>query len=371
MLQNYNNMFSMVAEIAKKQEEYLSLPSHEDIKKKWRVQMNISIEQLSIEQLSIEQLSKDKNSLEKVQDTLFNIVELFQKYASFDRSYEETKKIVDDIFIANQVEQRSEKWYEDMQHMITASEFSKLFDSERSRGQMVLLKTSSANSEKRKVFPTACQTEYMNAIAWGVRFEPVVRMHLEDLWKCKIYESGRLKHKQNNKLGASPDGIIIESDDTKRYGRLVEIKCPYTREVGKKIPFEYWCQMQIQMEVTDLNECEYVEVEILSRSPKKMDIVFNDSDIIKYIYLFQKEGDYKYAYTLEEKKELILKEYEFVETIEYCIKQLYNILVKRDHNWYESTKSLQEQFWLDVNNSSFVLPESKRKKVKECLIVDE
>ena len=128
------------------------------------------------------------------------------------------------------------------------------------------------------------------------------------------------------------------------------------------------------MEVTNLNECEYVEVEIKSRSPKKMDIVFddvNDSDIIKYIYLFEKDSDYKYAYTLEEKKELILKEYEFVETIEYCIKQLYNVLVKRDHNWYESTKLLQQQFWSDVNNTSFVLPESKRKKVKECLIIDE
>jgi hypothetical protein len=367
MLENYNNMFSMVSEIAKKQEEYLPLPSHEDLQKKWRVQMNISIEQLSIE-------SKDKNCLEKVQDTLFNIVELFQKHASFDRSYEETKEIVDGIFIANQVEQRSEKWYEDMKYMITASEFSKLFDSERSRGQMVLSKIA---PPEKKSFPTACQTEFMNAIAWGVRFEPAVRIHLQELWKCKIYESGRLKHKENNHLGASPDGIIIECDDKKRYGRLVEIKCPYTREVGKKIPFEYWCQMQIQMEVTNLNECEYVEVEIISRSPKKMDIVFdhvndvNDSHIIKYIYLFQKDGNYKYAYTLEEKKELILNEYEFVETIEYYIKQLYNVLVKRDFNWYESTKLLQEKFWSDVKNTSFVLPESKRKKVKECLIVDE
>jgi len=359
MLGNYTNMFSIVAKIAKKQEEYLPLPSHEDLQKKWRVQMNTSIEQLS---------GESKDSLEKVQDTLFNIVELFQKHASFDRSYEETKEIVNGIFIANQVEQRSEKWYEDMQHMITASEFSKLFDSERSRGQMVLSKIT---RQEKKSFPTACRTEYMNAIAWGVRFEPVVRMHLEELWNCKIYESGRLKHKENNHLGASPDGIIIDCDDKKRYGRLVEIKCPYTREVGKKIPFEYWCQMQIQMEVTHLNECEYVEVEVKSKGPKKMDIVFDDNDIIKYVYLFEKDSDYKYAYTLEEKKELILKEYEFVETIEYCIKQLYNILVKRDYDWYESTKPLQEKFWSDVKDSSFVLPESKRKKVKECLIIDE
>lgn len=361
MLGNYTNMFSIVSEIAKKQEEYLPLPSHEDLQKKWRVHMNTSIQQLSGE-------SKDKNSLEKVQDTLFNIVELFQKHASFDRSYEETKEIVDGIFLANQVEQRTDKWYNDMKLMLTASEFSKLFDSERSRGQMVLSKIS---PEKRKLFPTACQTEYINAIGWGVRFEPIVRMHLENIWKCKIYESGRLKHKENNYLGASPDGIIIDCEDKKRYGRLLEIKCPYTREVGKKIPFDYWVQMQIQMEVTNLNECEYVEVEIKSKSPKKMDIVFSDTDEIKYIYLFQKEGDYKYAYTFDEKKELILKEYEFVETIEYCINQLYNVLVKRDYDWYESTKPLQEQFWSDVNKESFVLPELKRKKVKECLIIDE
>ena len=170
MLENYTNMFSIVAKIAKKQEEYLPLPSHEDLQKKWRVQMNTSIDQLSKE-------SKDKNCLEKVQDTLFNIVELFQKHASFDRSYEETKEIVEGIFIANQVEQRSEKWYEDMKHMITASEFSKLFDSERSRGQMVLSKIA---PPEKKSFPTACQTEFMNAIAWGVRFEPAVRMYLQE-----------------------------------------------------------------------------------------------------------------------------------------------------------------------------------------------
>lgn len=358
MLTNYSNIFSIVSEISKKQEEYLPLPSHEDLQKKWRVQMNHSIEQIP----------EEKSCVEKVQYTLFSIVELFNKYASFNRSYNETEEVLNDIFHSKQVEQRSDKWYEEVQHMITASEFSKLFDSERSRGQMVLSKASYVD---KKSFPTATITETISALSWGIRFEPAVRMYLEELWECKIYESGRLKHKTNNRLGASPDGIITTCVDKKRYGRLVEIKCPYSRVIGKKIPFEYWCQMQIQMEVSNLNECEYVEVEIISKNPKKMDVEFSDKDIIKYIYLFQKDGDYKYAYTQDEKKEFILKEYEFVETIEYSIREVYNVLVKRDSNWYESTKPLQEQFWLDVNSKTFILPESKRKRSKECLIVDE
>ena len=91
MLSNYSNIFSIVGEIAKKQEEYLPLPSHEDLQKKWRVQMNHSIEQITEEKICVE----------KVQYALFSLVELFNKYASFNRSYSEIEEVLNDIFHSN------------------------------------------------------------------------------------------------------------------------------------------------------------------------------------------------------------------------------------------------------------------------------
>jgi hypothetical protein len=68
----------------------------------------------------------------------------------------------------------------------------------------------------------------------------------------KVHEFGCLRHPLFNFLGASPDGI----DDM---GEMLEIKMPYTRlphEIPKK---EYYFQMQLQMEVCDLDVCNFLE----------------------------------------------------------------------------------------------------------------
>ena len=44
-----------------------------------------------------------------------------------------------------------------------------------------------------------------------------------------------------------------------RYGRLVEIKNIVNREITGIPKKEYWVQMQLQMEVTDLDECDFLE----------------------------------------------------------------------------------------------------------------
>ena len=340
-------------------------------KKKWYLQMNDSIEKVC-SQLNL--VKEEKDSLQKVEQQLYKMLESFQKYGSYPIDL--IKITIQTIFDKDQVEQRSEQWYEDMQHILTASEFSKLFDSPRTRGTLVLSKTQ---AQEKRANPHAKPTEFLNPMDWGVRFEPVVREYLEDMWKCKIYESGRLKHQTNPRLGASPDGIIIEVEDIERYGRLVEIKCPYSREVGKKVPFEYWCQMQIQMEVTNLNECEYVEVEILSKNPKNINtensVLFNTENSIKQLYLLQNNNQsYVYSYSNEGKDNLLKHGYILIETIDYVIKKLHNVLIKRDSKWYESTKKIQEEFWEDVEKAKkglFVLPESKRKRNNECMISDE
>jgi hypothetical protein len=128
------------------------------------------------------------------------------------------------------------------------------------------------------------------------------------------------------------------------------------------------------MEVTNLNECEYVEVEILSNSAKNMDVLFNESDVLNTMYLLQKDESFVYSYSHEGCDNLIKNDYILVEKIKYAFKKVYNVLIKRDVEWYEYTKKFQDLFWDDVEkakNGKFIVPETKRKRNDECLINDE
>ena len=372
MLIDYKKMFCMISEMARIHNKYIPLPSHEDNQKKWFIQLHNSLDTLY---LSVS--SEEKEKLQKIETVFYSMYEQFLKYSTLVRSKEEIKTAVTTIFNKDQVEQRSEQWYDDMKQMITASEFSKLFDSERTRALMVFSKLQ--EPEKRNIV-LAKPTDFLTAMDWGVRFEPLVRNYLETLWNCKIYESGRLKHPTNTKLGASPDGIVVEPEDSDKYGRLVEIKCPYSREVGKKVPFEYWCQMQIQMEVTGIEECEYVEVKIDSISPKKADLSGSTPD--GYLWLFQNSTtcQMSYAYTEAEKDESSKNGLDLIETIPWRLAKFYSKTVTRDRAWFEGTAKLREDFWSIVGQArrGEIQPFEVKSRSKvivtkepECRIVDD
>ena len=58
---------------------------------------------------------------------------------------------------------------------------------------------------------------------WGQKYEPLSVLLYEDIYNSKVEDFGCIKHPNYHFLGASPDGIIIESS-TGRYGRMLEIK---------------------------------------------------------------------------------------------------------------------------------------------------
>ena len=368
MLKKYSSMFGLISDLARIQNEYSSSDTYN-----WQNVYHESVKQV-MKDIELEEGGKDK--VKKVESLLFTMLDSFHKYSSFNISFEQKKQCLDTIFKKDQVEQRSEQWYDDMKIMLTASEFSYLFDSERTLGNLVMSKIKVEKRDMQK----ACPTESLVATGWGIRFEPVVRNYLEKLWKCKIYESGRLKHETNTHLGASPDGIIVEAEDPSKYGRLVEIKCPYSRKIGEGIPFKYWVQMQIQMEVTNLYECEYVEVEIVSKTKTtheyKIDLSENVLDK-GILYLMEKEYQNEYVYDVNTKDTNLQNGYTILEEIPYAIINIYNICVKRDIEWYNSTKILQEKFWQDVKKAKdgeYIVAEPKYKKQKQevqCLITEE
>jgi hypothetical protein len=89
-----------------------------------------------------------------------------------------------------------------------------------------------------------------------------------------VYEFGLLGHPEHTILGASPDGICgpYKRDGKTRselVGRMLEIKCPIFRKIkysgevkGEICPIYYWCQVQQQLECCNLDECDFVQVNI-------------------------------------------------------------------------------------------------------------
>ena len=74
---------------------------------------------------------------------------------------------------------------------------------------------------------------------------------------CKILSVGRVRHRVLKQLAASPDGLIESGPNA---GRLLEIKAPVSRSLEEDIvPYDYYCQMQVQMEVFDIGSVDYCE----------------------------------------------------------------------------------------------------------------
>jgi hypothetical protein len=105
-------------------------------------------------------------------------------------------------------------------------------------------------------------------VHWGQRYEPVTCMYYEMINNVRVCEYGCITHKKHTFLGASPDGII-ESSDSELYGRMLEIKNIVNREITG-IPLKaYWVQMQLQMEVCELDKCDFLETRFLEYEDKE------------------------------------------------------------------------------------------------------
>jgi putative phage-type endonuclease len=90
------------------------------------------------------------------------------------------------------------------------------------------------------------------ATAHGTLLEPFVRDMYDEMTGRKSHEIGLVQHRQYPWLGASPDGVTED-------GLLIEIKCPMTRKIEPKIPKHYYPQVQLQLEITDLEECDFIQ----------------------------------------------------------------------------------------------------------------
>ena len=156
-----------------------------------------------------------------------------------------------------QPKQKTEEWYKFRYNIISASNLWKAISNETNINSLIY--------EKCAPFSMA-QSNFANntnsAMHWGNKYEPVTVMVYEHMYNTKLGEFGCIQHPRYQYIGASPDGINIDPTN-ERYGRMVEIKNIVNREITGIPKEEYWVQTQIQMEVCDLDECDFVETRFL------------------------------------------------------------------------------------------------------------
>ena len=286
--------------------------------------------------------------------------------------------VLDDLISRKQLSQRTLEWYAQMATVISASELGKLFGAPRERAKLVLSKTV---PYVQRFQPLAVPSDSMSAFDWGIRFEPVVKQIYEHKYGVTIKELGRLSHQVDPRCTASPDGLIYTCPKNERTGRLIEIKCPVTREIDGSVPKDYYAQMQMQLHVTGLHLCEYVEAVFTS--------VYNQTTLregpgqyngfIAVVRYNEMKGDQEFYYIYSpvnvELDWMPIVDEEIVEIIPWRLHQWKEQMIKKSEEWWISIQPALDSFWKDVEKAkqgAFTVPDStrpsKKAKTETCLI---
>jgi putative phage-type endonuclease len=153
-------------------------------------------------------------------------------------------------------DQRTAAWHAKRGEMLTASEIWKaLPDASVAQKHEIIMSKLVPRPRTEGPGP--------RALVWGTRLESVAKaIYCDYNGGTQIVDTTCVPHPTVPFLGASPDGITLTADpEDYRYGRLVEFKCPISRDFDLTTPIkpEYYHQMQLQMECTQLHECDFVE----------------------------------------------------------------------------------------------------------------
>jgi len=299
------------------------------------------------------------------------------------------------LLTTKQIEQRTDEWYSETKNLITASEIAAIWKGPRSRAALVMAKAPSASAATlaaltdEPVFVPqrnlAVRRENTGPMDWGVRYEPVVKQILEDSLGAKIQDLGRIRHREVSRVAASPDGLFVQCDkEPALVGTLVEIKCPPSRVINDKIPFDYWCQMQLQMEVCGRPSCEFVEAKFrelaqdetssapASASAKGWIVLEGNSDTMETRYVYSSTEPFEGSGPFGP--------WVFMEKYQWELVHMRRITVPKDTAWFQSIQPDLAAFWTDVEaarKGEWVPPSprpSKKKKEAEegrCAIVEE
>jgi len=269
--------------------------------------------------------------------------------------------------------QRTDAWYQFRWNLITASNAWKAFESQPAINQLIYEKCQPlkvVNDEEEDIKMVNTNTP----LHWGQKYEPLTVMMYEHDFKTKVEDFGCIQHPKYKFIGASPDGIIVNKE-SERYGRMLEIKNVVSRDINGIPKKEYWIQMQLQMEVCDLDECDFLETKFTEYPDEQSfmnDTKINDlkqelcisldnktKGIILYFHTKEGKPFYKYKplditseqdiklweETELEKYESAPYNYTFFKFIYWKLEKLSCVLVLRNKEWFKNNVDQLEKVW--------------------------
>jgi len=275
--------------------------------------------------------------------------------------------------------QRTPDWYRFRWNLITASNAWKAFESQSTINQLIYEKCQPLKDINLEQMDEEVKMVNTNTtLHWGQKYEPLSVMMYEHSYNSKVEDFGCIQHPVYKFIGASPDGIIVKSE-TGRYGRMLEIKNIVNREINGIPKKEYWVQMQLQMEVCDLDECDFLETKFTEypdyQSYRNDSIIssFNGEEFNSYVTA--KDGSYKgiivhfytstgsphYEYMplnlwtpddISNWEDSIIQKYEsepykytFLKFIYWKLEKLSCVLVLRNKDWFKNNVGQLEKVW--------------------------
>jgi putative phage-type endonuclease len=317
----------------------------------------------------------DYNDLyDEISDFVEQLVEYYLEFTSIPRrakSYSiDIQETQSNEFITKQIQylqsipqpaQKTKEWYDFRNGLISASNLWKVFGSEAQRNSLIYEKCQPVNviDYSRMGIDTPMH--------WGNKYEPVTVMIYEHMFGTKVGEFGCIQHPKYPFIGASPDGINIDPTNN-RFGRMLEIKNIVNREITGIPKEEYWIQTQIQMEVCDLDECDFMETRFLEYSNSdefykstdreyrgvilhfiERDLKVNSMPIYKYMPIdvpLDKETINQWISEIrEECRETGLV---LFNTIYWYLQEYSCVLIERNKQWFSSAVPKIEELWVTI-----------------------
>ena len=266
-----------------------------------------------------------------------------------------------------QPEQRTAEWYDLRNNLVTASNAWMALGTEASvfslLKEKVVLKTlqSDANANGSQVLLESTPFE------WGKKYEPVSTRYYEMEYDTDVIEYGCIVHRDYSFLGASPDGINGRRG-SKLQGRMLEVKNPVSRVITGVPKKEYWVQMQLQMEVCDLDECDFLETKFVEYTEYEeyaairaqsgggggamrfgTILVFIKDEALHYVYsppeecaTLEEECAWSRSFREKAEKERTMTWY---KTLHWQLVEVSCVLVQRNRRWFESAAPVLSAFW--------------------------
>lgn len=260
-------------------------------------------------------------------------------------------------------EQRTDGWYSTRSNRLTASEISKA-------------KTDASPSAKREIIMSKLVPRENNSsgtspsLEWGTQFEEPAKEIFQKENLIEIKDLACVIHPEYDFLGASPDGLLLCSGE--RHGRLIEIKCPISREIDSgPIPSSYNDQIQLQLECTGLQECEYVEYKFEKHSYAdwmKMERRWKSSFAVHNVTKKVTYKDIDNQQSIQDWQLSFMQDRFDWDVVYWSLKEKKEVLIKKDPSWFSTNLESFKSVWAEVLNyrSLGTLPPP----VKNILVLD-